>query len=78
MGRTIIDRRNALMELPTRPAPLDVVPVADDEFRIRVGDQAYSGVVAASLRFHRSAGGAIAGVRLSSGTERGLVFEKLR
>jgi CubicO group peptidase (beta-lactamase class C family) len=58
-------------------APLDVVPVADDGFRFRFSDQAYSGVVAASLKFRRGAGGAIAGFDLGSGTEQGIVFEKL-
>ena len=59
-------------------APLDAVPIGDDRFRFSFSDQAYSGVVAASLEFHRGAGGAIAGFELGSGAEQGIVFEKLQ
>jgi CubicO group peptidase (beta-lactamase class C family) len=58
--------------------PLGVVPVADDEFRFSFSDQAYSGVMAAGLKFRRGAGGTVAGFGLSSGTERDIAFERLR
>jgi len=59
-------------------APLEVVPIGDDQFRFSFSDQAYSGVVAANLGFRRSAGGAVAGFELGSGAEQGIVFEKLQ
>jgi CubicO group peptidase (beta-lactamase class C family) len=59
-------------------APIEVVPIGDDQFRFSFSDQAYSGVVAASLAFHRGAGGAIAGFELGSGAEQGIMFEKLQ
>lgn len=59
-------------------APLEVVPVGDDRFRFSFSDQAYSGVVSASLKFRRGAGGAVAGFELGSGTEQGIVFERLQ
>jgi hypothetical protein len=59
-------------------APLDVVPIADDEFSFSFSEQAYSGVVAASLKFRRDAGDSIAGFDLGSGTEQGIVFDKQR
>lgn len=58
--------------------PLDVAPVAADEFRFVLGDQAYSGVMAASLKFRRGAGGTVTGFAVSSGTERDIAFERLR
>lgn len=59
-------------------APLQVVAIGDDRFRFSFSDQAYSGVVAASLEFHRGAGGAVAGFELGSGAEQGIVFERLQ
>jgi hypothetical protein len=59
-------------------APLDVISIGDDRFRFSFSDQAYSGVVSASLRFRRGAGSAITGFELSSGSEQGIVFEKLQ
>jgi CubicO group peptidase (beta-lactamase class C family) len=59
-------------------APLEVVPIGDDRFRFSFSEQAYSGVVAASLEFHRRPGGAVAGFELGSGAEQGIWFEKLR
>jgi hypothetical protein len=58
--------------------PLAVVPAANDQFVIRFAEQAYSGVVTATLAFDRDASGTVSGFSLSSGTERGLVFEKQR
>jgi len=57
--------------------PLRVLPAADDEFTIRFDEQAYSGVLSARVAFDRDAGGNVTGFRLSSGPERGIVFEKL-
>lgn len=59
-------------------APLEVVPTGGDRFGFRFDEQAYSGVVAASLVFRRNARGAIVGFELSSGTEQGIVFEILQ
>lgn len=58
--------------------PLRVLPVAEDDFTIRFDEQAYSGVLSASLAFDRDASGNVTGFSLSSGSERGLVFEKLQ
>lgn len=57
--------------------PLALVPIGDDQFKFSFGDQAYSGVVSASLRFSRGAGGTAAGFELGSGAEQGIVFERL-
>ena len=59
-------------------APLEVIPIGDDRFRFSFSDQAYSGVVSASLGFRRRAGGSVAGFELGSGTEQGIVFERLQ
>jgi len=59
-------------------APLQVVAIGDDRFRFSFTDQAYSGVVSASLEFHRGVGGAISGFKLGSGAEQGIVFERLQ
>jgi hypothetical protein len=59
-------------------APLEVVPIGDDQFRFSFSDQAYSGVVSASLKFRRGAGGVIAGFELGSGSEQGIVFARLQ
>ena len=58
--------------------PLEVVPVGDDEFAFSFADRAYSGELTASLAFRRDDQGTIAGFDLSSGTERGITFERLR
>jgi len=59
-------------------APLEVIPIGDDRFWFSFSDQAYSGVVSASLAFRRGAGGAVAGFELGSGTEQGIIFERLQ
>jgi CubicO group peptidase (beta-lactamase class C family) len=59
-------------------APLEVIPIGDDRFRFSLSDQAYSGVVAASLEFRRGSGGAVAGFELGSGSEQGIAFERLQ
>jgi hypothetical protein len=56
--------------------PLEVVPVADDRFEIRFSDQGLSGPQLASLEFDRNRAGAVTGFGLSSGSERGIVFER--
>ena len=56
--------------------PLAVTPVTDDHFMINFDEQAYSGVLTASLAFNRDGVGAISGFGLSSETERGILFEK--
>jgi CubicO group peptidase (beta-lactamase class C family) len=59
-------------------APLEVIPIGNDRFRFSFSDQAYSGVVSASLGIRRRADGTVAGFELGSGTEQGIVFEKLQ
>jgi hypothetical protein len=58
--------------------PLEVVPVADDQFEIRFRDQGSdaSGPQPASLEFDRNRAGVVTGFGLSSGSERGIVFER--
>jgi hypothetical protein len=58
--------------------PLEVVPVADDRFEIGFGDRGLyeSGPQSASLEFDRNRAGVITGFGLSSGSERGIVFER--
>ena len=56
--------------------PLEVAPVADDLFEIRFDEQGLSGPQPASLEFDRNRTGAITGFGLSSGSERGIVFER--
>ena len=56
--------------------PLEVVAVGEDRFEIRFGEQGLSGPQTASLEFMREPTGAVAGFSLSSGTERGIVFDK--
>ncbi len=56
--------------------PLQVTPVADDRFEIRFRDQGLSGPQPASLEFNRNRAGNVTGFGLSSGSERGIVFER--
>jgi hypothetical protein len=56
--------------------PLEVTPKADDRFEIRFLDQGLSGPQPASLEFGRDRTGAIKGFSLTSGTERGIIFER--
>jgi CubicO group peptidase (beta-lactamase class C family) len=58
-------------------APLRVTPVAVDSFEIRFYDQGWPGPQTARLKFDRNQAGAVTGFGLSSGTERGIVFERL-
>ncbi len=58
--------------------PLEVVPVADDQFEITFRNQGSdsSGPQTVSLEFDRNRAGAVTGFGLSSGSERGIVFER--
>ena len=56
--------------------PLRVTPVFDDEFEIRFSDQGLSGPQDAVLEFDRNRTGVVTWFGLSSGTERGIVFER--
>jgi CubicO group peptidase (beta-lactamase class C family) len=56
--------------------PLEVVAVGEDRFEIRFGEQGLSGPQTAGLVFEREQTGAVAGFSLSSGTERGIVFDR--
>jgi len=58
-------------------APLRLRPGVADVFSLRFGEQAYSGVLSAELAFDRNAGGQVNGFSLSSGSERGLLFERV-
>jgi len=64
-------------DIPITPQTVfDVAPVADDLFEIRFDEQGLSGPQPASLEFDRNRTGAITGFGLSSGSERGIVFER--
>ena len=56
--------------------PLLVTPVANDRFNIRFYNQGWSGPQTATLEFNRDRSGTVTGFALSSGSERGIVFEK--
>jgi CubicO group peptidase (beta-lactamase class C family) len=56
--------------------PLQVTTLADDRFEIRFSDQGLSGPQTANLEFDRNRSGAVTGFGLSSGSERGIVFER--
>jgi hypothetical protein len=56
--------------------PLSVTPVADDELMINFLDQGLSGPQPATLQLERNAAGRVTGFRLSSGSERGIVFAR--
>ncbi len=56
--------------------PLKVTPVADDRFEFGFHPKGWSGPEQVSLQFDRNRSGAVTGFGLSSGSERGIVFEK--
>ena len=56
--------------------PLEVLPVADDRFEFMFHPEGWSAPQAVSLEFERNLTGAITGFGLSSGSERGIVFER--
>ncbi len=62
------------MRIEQQPA-LEVQPVAEDEFRVEFESRGWA-ASPARLEFERNASGAVTGFSLSSGSERGLVFEK--
>ena len=56
--------------------PLAITPLAEDRFEIRFGEKGLSGPQLAGLEFDRNRAGAIIGFGLSSGTERGIAFDR--
>lgn len=56
--------------------PLEVSPVAVDEFAVAFHPQGWSGPASISLEFDRNRAGAVTGFGLSLGSERGIVFER--
>ena len=56
--------------------PLEVAPVADDQFEFRFQPQGWSEPQPVRLEFDRNATGAVTGFGLSSGSERDIVFER--
>ena len=54
---------------------LQVAPVGEDAFDVRFESRGWA-ASPARLEFERSVSGAITGFSLSSGSERGIVFEK--
>jgi CubicO group peptidase (beta-lactamase class C family) len=56
--------------------PLEVVPVADDRFEFSFHPRGWSEPQPVSLEFDRNRAGAVTGFGLSSGSERGIVFER--
>ena len=65
---------NLTVRIEQEPS-LDVTPVAEDEFEVRFESRGWA-ASPARLEFKRNPSGAITGFSLSSGSERGLVFEK--
>ncbi|MYB20390.1 MAG: serine hydrolase [Holophagales bacterium] len=63
------------LRVEQQPA-LEVQPVAEDEFRVEFESRGWA-ASPARLEFQRDDAGAVTGFSLSSGSERGLVFEKL-
>ena len=57
-------------------APLDVAPVAADQFEIQFHPQGWSGPESIRLEFDRNRAGAVTGFGLSSGSETDIVFER--
>lgn len=55
---------------------LKVAAVAEDQFEFQFYPYGWSGPAQVSLEFDRSRSGAITGFGLSSGSERGIVFER--
>ena len=56
--------------------PLEVSPVADDEFEVAYHPQGWSEPGSISLEFDRNRAGTVTGFGLSLGSERGIVFER--
>ena len=64
-----------VVRIEQEPA-LEVTPIGADEFEIRFYEQGWSGPQTARLEFDREGDGLVAGFSLSSGSERGLLFER--
>ncbi len=73
--RFAVAGRSLSVRIEQEPA-LDVTPVAEDEFEVRFESRGWA-ASPARLEFKRDGSGAVIGFSLSSGSERGLVFEKL-
>lgn len=63
-----------VVRIEQQPA-LEVKPVAEDEFRVELESRGWA-ASPARLEFQRDTAGAVAGFSLSSGSERGLMFER--
>ena len=72
--RFAVEDGGLTLHVEQQPA-LEVNPVAEDEFRVEFESRGWA-ASPARLEFHRDASGAVTGFSLSSGSERGLVFEK--
>jgi CubicO group peptidase (beta-lactamase class C family) len=70
---TVVD--DGLVVRIEQEPPLEVVPVADDRFEISFHPPGWSEPGTISLEFDRNRAGAVTGLSLSMGSERGIVFE---
>jgi len=75
--RFVVEDAELLVRIEQEPA-VRVVPRSNDSFEMSFDDAAYWDPPNASMWFQRDADGAIAGFSLSSWTERGILFEKLK
>ncbi len=73
--RFAVEDAGLTVRVEQQPA-LAVAPVAEDEFRVEFESRGWA-ASPARLEFERNSAGAVTGFSLSSGSERGLVFEKL-
>ncbi len=73
--RFAVEDAGLTVRVEQQPA-LQVQPVAEDEFRVEFESRGWA-ASPARLEFERNGSGAVTGFSLSSGSERGLVFEKL-
>ena len=72
--RFAVEDAGLTVRVEQQPA-LTVAPVAEDEFRVEFESRGWA-ASPARLEFERDASGGVTGFSLSSGSERGLVFEK--
>ena len=72
--RFAVEDAGLTVRVEQQPA-LAVAPVAEDEFRVEFESRGWA-ASPARLEFERNSAGAVTGFSLSSGSERGLVFEK--
>lgn len=73
--RFAVEDAGLTVRVEQQPA-LAIAPVAEDEFRVEFESRGWA-ASPARLAFERDASGGVTGFSLSSGSERGLVFEKL-